>query len=94
MANVFTRFSSWTTTHRKLVWLFVFVLALAVLAIVLTPVFLIMPFKAQTPRTLQVSFLMRNWSPILTLKIFVLEHYWFDWRIYHPDTAVYELGSR
>lgn len=27
-------------------------------------------------------------------KIFVLEDYWFDWRIYHPDTAVYELGLR
>ena len=27
-------------------------------------------------------------------KIFVLEDYWFDWRIYHPDTTVYELGTR
>ena len=27
-------------------------------------------------------------------KIFVLEDYWFDWRIYHPDTAVYALGER
>ena len=25
-------------------------------------------------------------------KIFVLEDYWFDWRIYHPDTAVYDIG--
>ena len=27
-------------------------------------------------------------------KIFVLEDFWFDWRIYHPDTAVYTLGER
>lgn len=27
-------------------------------------------------------------------KIKVLEDYWFDWRIYHPDTAVYEIGSQ
>jgi hypothetical protein len=27
-------------------------------------------------------------------KIFVLEDYWFDWRLYHPDTAVYALGER
>ena len=27
-------------------------------------------------------------------KVFVLEDYWFDWRIYHPDTSIYELGSR
>ena len=27
-------------------------------------------------------------------KVFVLEDYWFDWRIYHPDTTVYQLGSQ
>ena len=27
-------------------------------------------------------------------KIFVLEDFWFDWRIYHPDTTIYELGPR
>lgn len=27
-------------------------------------------------------------------KLFVLEDYWFDWRLYHPDTAVYEIGPR
>ncbi len=25
-------------------------------------------------------------------KIFVLEDYWFDWRIYHPNTTIYTLG--
>ena len=67
MPNVLTRFSNWTTTHRKLAWLIVFVLVLGVLAIVLTPVFLIVPFKGQTPRALQVSFTMRSWSPLLTV---------------------------
>ena len=67
MPNVLTRFSNWTTTHRKLAWLIVFVLVLAVLAIVLTPVFVIVPFKGQTPRALQVSFTMRSWSPLLTV---------------------------
>jgi hypothetical protein len=27
-------------------------------------------------------------------KIFVLEDFWFDWRLYHPDTAIYEIGPR
>ena len=27
-------------------------------------------------------------------KVFVLEDYWFDWRIYHPETTIYELGER
>jgi hypothetical protein len=44
-----------------------FVLVVVVVAIVLTPVFLIMPFKAQTPRTMEVSYLMRRWSPLVTI---------------------------
>ncbi len=27
-------------------------------------------------------------------KINVLKDYWFDWKIYHPDTRVYTLGER
>jgi hypothetical protein len=27
-------------------------------------------------------------------KVFVLEDYWFDWRIYHTDTAIYQLGPQ
>ncbi len=27
-------------------------------------------------------------------KVFVLEDYWFDWRIYHPDTTIYSIGPR
>ena len=59
MANIQSR--------RKLAWLMLLVLIVAVLAIVLTPVFLIMPFKAQTPRIVEISYLMRRWSPWLTL---------------------------
>ena len=67
MSNPLTRLSEWTNARRKLVWLIVFVLIVVVVAIVLTPVFLIMPFKAQTPRTVEISYLMRRWSPIVTL---------------------------
>jgi hypothetical protein len=27
-------------------------------------------------------------------KVFILEDYWFDWHIYHPDTTVYQLGPQ
>jgi Protein of unknown function (DUF3179) len=54
-------------SRRKLAWLVLVVLILAVLAIVLTPVLLIMPFKGQTPRIVEISYLMRRWSPWLTL---------------------------
>src|SRR5215467_12191082 len=60
-------FFQWLNTRRKLVWLVLFVLVIAMVAIVLTPVFKIMPFKAQTPRVMEVSYLMRRWSPLLTI---------------------------
>src|SRR5215208_4428198 len=72
MPNVLTRLSNRATERRKVVWLSLFVLIVIVLAIVLTPVFLIMPFKAQTPRTMEMSYLMRRWSPLLTLVASVL----------------------
>jgi uncharacterized protein DUF3179 len=67
MPNFLTRLSEWTDARRKLVWLMLFVLVVVVIAIVLTPVFLIMPFKAQTPRMLEISYAMRRWSPVVTV---------------------------
>jgi hypothetical protein len=67
MPNLLTRLSEWTNARRKLVWLMLFVLVIVIVAIVLTPVILIMPFKAQTPRTMEISYLMRRWSPLLTI---------------------------
>ena len=67
MPNVLTRLSEWTNARRKRVWLLLFLLVVAVVVIVLTPVFLIMPFKAQTPRIMEVSYMMKRWSPLLTI---------------------------
>lgn len=53
--------------QRKLAWLLLFLLVIAVVVIVLTPIYLIMPFKPQTPRIMAVSYFMRNWSPLLTI---------------------------
>ena len=52
---------------RRKTWLVLLLLVLAVLVVVLTPVFLIAPFKAQTPRIVEISYVMRRWSPLLTL---------------------------
>lgn len=43
------------------------VLAAASLLVVGLPVWLIQPFRPQTPRGLEVSFLLRKWAPIATL---------------------------
>jgi hypothetical protein len=53
--------------RRRLAWLILLVLVIAVVAIVLTPMYLIAPFKAQTQRVLAVSYLMCRWSPFLTI---------------------------
>src|SRR3954454_20984977 len=53
--------------NRKILWLSLFLLIAIVMVIVLTPVFLIMPFKAQTPRIMEVSYLIRRWSPLVTI---------------------------
>jgi hypothetical protein len=66
MLSVLTRLSEWTNARRKRVWLLLFVLVVAAVAIVLTPMILILPFKAQTPRILEMSYTMRRWSPLLT----------------------------
>ena len=67
-----SRLSNWANARRKLVWLMLFLLVVAVVVVVLTPVFLIMPFKAQTPRTMEISYLMRRWSPWLTVLALLL----------------------
>ncbi len=67
MANFLTQLSGWANRRRKLVWLMLFVLVIAVVVVVLTPMYLIAPFKAQTPRIMAVSYLMRRWSPLLTI---------------------------
>src|SRR5690349_14072855 len=62
-----TRVFQWLSARRKLTWLILFALVVAVVAIVLTPVFKIMPFKPQTARVMEMSYLMRRWSPVLTI---------------------------
>lgn len=46
-------------------WLLVLVV-LAVPAVVAIPVFLIMPFKVQTPGSIALSFELRRWAPLAT----------------------------
>jgi hypothetical protein len=67
MPNFISRLSNWTDARRKRMWLLLLLLIAAVVAVVLIPAFLIVPFKAQTPRVLAFSYVMRSWSPWLTV---------------------------
>ncbi|MBA2527512.1 MAG: DUF3179 domain-containing protein [Pyrinomonadaceae bacterium] len=59
--------NSRTFPSRRAAWLTLVVIAVATLAVVLCPVWIIHPFRPQSQRGLELSFAMRRWSPLLTL---------------------------
>jgi hypothetical protein len=56
---------------NKTAWLVLLLLTAATVAMVFTPVWLIQPFSAQTARQVEISYLLKSWSPMLTI-IFAL----------------------
>ncbi len=52
--------------NRKLGWLALLIVIAASLAVVMIPAMLIMPFKPQTPRAVELSYWLKSWSPIVT----------------------------
>jgi Protein of unknown function (DUF3179) len=57
---------------RRMAWLALFALMLAALSMVLTPAWLIQPFRPQSQAGLAVSYTLRRWSPVMTLVAFLL----------------------
>lgn len=53
--------------NRKWGWLLLLLITLAALAMVVAPVWIIMPFKPQTARGVEVSYALKRWSPALTI---------------------------
>jgi uncharacterized BrkB/YihY/UPF0761 family membrane protein len=53
--------------RRRLGWLALVLLVLVSLALVALPVWIVQPFKPQTSQGLESSYLMRRWSPVVTL---------------------------
>ena len=58
--------------QRRLAWLALLLIILIGLAMVLAPVWIIQPFSPQTERGLRLSFVLRRWSPIVTLVGFTI----------------------
>ena len=54
------------------IWIALLLVAVAAGAMVIIPVWLIQPFAPQTPRGLDVSFLLRRWSPLATFALLVI----------------------
>lgn len=57
---------------RKVAWLVLLVLMLAALLMVLTPAWLIQPFRTQSQSGLALSYTLRRWSPVMTLSVLIL----------------------
>ena len=52
---------------RRLAWLALLLIVLVAFGLVLTPAWLIQPFRPQTQSSLAISYALRRWSPIATL---------------------------
>jgi len=53
--------------RRTGAWLVLLLLLVAAVAMVAVPVWLIQPFRGQTPRAMQIGYELRRWSPLVTL---------------------------
>jgi hypothetical protein len=53
-------------------WLALLLVVVGAVAIVAIPVWLIHPFRPQTARGLEVGYILRRWSPVVTLAAMVL----------------------
>jgi hypothetical protein len=53
--------------NRKTEWLALFAIAVVAVTFVIVPVWIIQPFKPQTPRGVQLSYTLRLWSPLVTI---------------------------
>jgi hypothetical protein len=69
MENVLTEPTPQTSSsiRRRLIWPALLGLLLLSIALVAIPVFLIQPFRPQTERALEISYLLRRWSPLVTV---------------------------
>jgi hypothetical protein len=54
------------TRASRLIWPALVGLLLLSISFVIIPVFLIQPFRPQTQRALEISYILRSWSPLIT----------------------------
>jgi hypothetical protein len=67
MKNAETLRGTGARRKRALGWLVLSAIMLAALLMVLTPAWLIQPFRPQTQTGLEVSYRLKQWAPVLTL---------------------------
>lgn len=66
-----TNSESASRTGRRMIWLLLPGLLGLSIVLVAIPVFLIQPFRPQTQRALEISYLLRRWSPMATVVLLI-----------------------
>jgi hypothetical protein len=56
-----------TNGWRKIAWAVLFVTMLMALAMVVIPVWIVQPFKGETPQGLELAYTLKRWSPVVTV---------------------------
>lgn len=74
-----TKGNSVRTPGRKAAWLALLLIIVFAFAIVAAPVWIIQPFKGQTDRGVAVSYLMRRWSPNVTVGALIISFVLVGW---------------
>ena len=59
------------TTYRRIAWLLLLIILIIGLAVVITPIWIIQPFKPQTQQGLEWSYFLRRFSPFVTVVAFL-----------------------
>src|SRR5262249_14658940 len=72
MISILNETSNTGKSGRWKLWLSLLLVVAAAVAIVAIPVFVIMPFKAQTASGVEWSYRLRRWSPLATVVATIL----------------------
>ena len=64
---------------RRIAWLALIIIMLFAVVIVAAPVWIIQPFRAQSERGVAVSYLMRRWSPYVTVVALIISFILVGW---------------
>src|SRR6266403_1392486 len=85
MEDFLTKAGPRSGTHpgSRLIWPALLILLLLSIAMVAIPVFLIQPFRPQAQRALEVSYLLRAWSPLATVIILLAAFALAIWKWKH-----------
>ena len=77
------------SANRKYLWLALLATALIAFSIVFIPAWIIQPFKPQTSRGVELSYMLRSWSPWITVVTLVIGLWLIAklWRSAHGRTA-------